>query len=247
MKIAASIFNFIAPILLTHTVLANPSPSLWTQIALPNERQTSQIDAGYPMGCEITSIFYALKFGPTEWLSVYKSIPGETDLQKIKSLATKFTLLPSKFSNGQPAFSEKYGMNPNDVSWMISMLAPSSAPLKMTNYFEHPQAVLPEKNQLLKNFQSDIIKSLEKGKPVIMDLYFSNPTYSHAVLLTGIRNSISTNSTITVKILDPMTGKFSEAILSVEPVNFGNSILIGLTFYGLQVVDSKGTILSIHL
>lgn len=247
MKIATVISNFIALILLSHVVLANPSSSSWIQITSPRERQTSQVEAGYPMGCEITSIFYALKFGPTEWQAAYKNIPGTTDLQKIKSLGAKFNSMPSKFSNGQPAFSEKYGMNPNDVAWMISMLSPNSASLKMANYFAHSQAVLSEKNQLLKNFQSDIVQSLEKGKPIIMDLYFSNPKYSHAVLVTGIRNSIATNSTTAVKILDPMTGEFSEAAISVELVNFGDSVLIGIVFYGSQVVDSKGTILSIHI
>lgn len=246
MKLKFAVFSLLS-IFLTLAVHAEPIQNVWTLIELPQDRQTSQVEAGYPMGCEITSMFYALKFGPTDWQLAYKNIPGDTDLQKIRSLVAKFSSIPSQFSKGQPAFSEQYGMNPNDVSWMVSMLLPNSVSMKMTSYFARSEADLSERNQLLKNFQSDVTKSISTGRPIIMDVTFSNPLFSHAVLVSGIRNSINSDNTITIQILDPMTGRQSEASMSAGSVKFGDTALVGMSFYDREVVDNKGTILSIHL
>jgi hypothetical protein len=246
MKLVSAIFSTLT-ILFTLSAMAEPVEPSWIKIVLPSGRQTSQIEAGYPTGCELTSILYSLKFGPAEWRSAYSEISGDTDIQKMQTLAEKFSSLPSRFSRGQPAFSKQYGMNPNDVSWMMSMLVKNGEAFKMANYFVGPKADSSEKNRLLKSFQSDLSKSFSLGKPVIMDLTFSDPASSHAVVVVGVNNSITHESALGIRILDPMTGNVSEADISMEPVNFGNMTIFGLSFSGLNVADRQGTVLSIHL
>ncbi|MEN0060391.1 MAG: hypothetical protein AAGB31_16240, partial [Bdellovibrio sp.] len=56
----------------------------WVKVEIPKSVQTSQLDAGLPMGCLLTSMMYALKYGPEEYKKAYKNIPGSSDLEKIR-------------------------------------------------------------------------------------------------------------------------------------------------------------------
>ena len=58
----------------TSIVFAQLQVSSWIRIKLPTAIQTSQFDIGFANGCEITTILYALKFGPVAWHLAYSNI-----------------------------------------------------------------------------------------------------------------------------------------------------------------------------
>ena len=87
---------------------------------------------------------------------------GNSDIQKIKSLANKFSGLASQHTKGYPAFKENSGSNPHDVPWMIQSLL--------------------QKDGILKKFHTDLSQRLALGYPVPMDLYFLNPSFASAAV-----------------------------------------------------------------
>ena len=141
----------------------------WLELDIPSARQTSQIDAGYPMGCQMTAIVYALKFGPSEWRSAYSAIQGSADALKIRSLAEKFSAMKSRADSAQPAFSEKFGMNPNDLPWMFESLVPGESQSKLEYFIDVPEPQKPAVNELEK-FRTLARERLGLKKPVLLGL-----------------------------------------------------------------------------
>lgn len=90
----------------TKSSFANSNPLPWIRLETSGLIQSSQVDAGYPMGCVITSMLYALKFGPEEWHKAYEEINCAGDIQKIQSIASQFSFLKSRQNNNLSAFSE---------------------------------------------------------------------------------------------------------------------------------------------
>lgn len=218
----------------------------WTNLEVPVVLQTSQIDAGYPMGCEITAILYTLKFGPYKYKKSYEEIPGSSDLEKIHYLVSKFSAMQSKDNPNQPAFSEKYGTNPNDVPWMFQSLVTGSEPLESTTYLAPKTNQTSESNKMLEDLYQKGLKNISVGKPILVQLLYLNPSFSHAVVITGIEQKIYSDSNLNLRILDPMTGNESVANVTVGPVKFGDNDLVGLEFSDLDVTSQSGTLLSIE-
>lgn len=219
----------------------------WTQIKTPGVQLTSQIDAGYPMGCQITALFYALKIGPHDWRNAYEGIAGAGDLQKIQTLAAKFGSSASRSSKGQSAFDPQYGTNPNDLPWMIRSLVPSLGEMKLVDYFQLPNAEIDSKNQVLERFHNDLLSRLRAEQPVLAQLLFSNPDFGHAVLITGVQNSVMADGTLQISIIDPMSGRESHAIIAFDQVQVAGLSLYGLSFLDTDVISKKGVLLSIML
>lgn len=222
------------------------TPMHWTRLPTPGVVQTSQIEAGYPMGCEITALVYALKIGPQLWRSAYDAIPGTDDIQKIRSLATKFKGLKSRDSESEPAFSEEYGTSPNDMPWMFQALVPTEKSMRSLELVRLPKLrSMPQ--SLLQLFQSKITTRLETGKPIIAQLYYSNPDFSHAVVITGVGNSLTRDGEIQISIIDPMTGKESIGNLKSEQLMLAGNKVLGLSFQNFEIVSRKGILMSVLL
>jgi len=217
----------------------------WVKIKIPGSTQITQIEAGYPMGCELTSILYALKFGPQEYQQAYEKIPGSSDLEKLRSLVYKFSAQKSKDNLNQPAFSEKYGINPNDLPWMFQSLIPNSEILKTTTYLM--PAGYNQPNNMIDDFHKKAISSLSSGKPMIIQLLYTNPSFSHAVVVIGIEGQSSSKKRLNVQILDPMTGKKSFASIEPSTGKLGDTNHSMLKFSDPDMTSQDGFLLSISL
>ena len=205
------------------------------------------MDASYPIKYEITTILYALKFGPDFWHSAYEKVLGDSDVDKIRHLASSYSSVPSENSKGQPLFNEKNGTNPNDIPVMIQSLTKRKITISSKNYYLALEANPSDIKIIEKNFYSDLSEKLIIGQPVLMQLYFSNPEFSHAVLVTGIQDSAGPSGAVKVRILDPMTGRASDAAVKAELVSFAGMNIIGLSFVDNDVVNQKGAIISVQL
>lgn len=207
------------------------SASDWVRISIPPNRQTSQLDAGYTMGCMITTMLYALKFGPSNWKAAYEAITGEDDVAKITELVRRFSILSSRDVSTRPAFSAVYGMNPNDFSWMFHSLIPGAAPLSQLTLAKPQSTDVSSDNGLILQLRTVAEELLARGQPIIAQLYFRQPDSTHAVLITGITGS---GESLLLTVLDPATG-----LESVATVNTGVSSLGGREFDTLNFVDDK--------
>jgi len=238
MKILVAIFVILS------TSLTFADEKLPIHLAIPSDGQTTQIEAGYPMGCQITSLVYALKFGPSSWQKAYQSISGVTDIQKIKSLALKLGGLQSRDVKGQPAFSEKYGVDPNDLPWMFESLVSTENKMSLLT-IGWPPGIEIQKPDFLSQILELTMTSLNSGKPILAGLYYSNPDFSHAVLITGILATADENRTLKISVLDPMTGLESEATLTSGIVSLVGHQIEGISFDAPFVVNRAGVLLNL--
>lgn len=218
----------------------------WVKIDTPNSIQTSQIVAGYPMGCQITSMLYTLKLGNPEYRNSYEKIPGSSDIEKIQSLVSQFGAQKSRDKVNEPAFSEKYGTNPNDLPWMFQSLVSGSAPLKTITYLI-PKAYSQKTSNMIDDFHQQVVSSLSLGKPIMIQLLYTNPSFSHAVVITGIERQASSSKKLNIRILDPMTGKGSFASVASGTGKLGDTDFKMLKFSDPDVTSQDGFLLSISL
>lgn len=217
----------------------------WVQVDIAQAVQTNQMDAGYPMGCVITSMLYTLKYGPHEYRKAYENIPGATDVAKLRSLAAKFSTKKSQADAKSPAFSEQYGVNPNDIPWMIQSLVPSSELSKNDTYLI-PMAY-SKSNNMVSDLRNKALSSLSAGKPIIAQLLFTNPDFSHSIVITGVEKDTASNNKLRVKILDPMTGKKSVATIAAGTGKLGDTEFQMLRFSDSEVISRDGFLLSTSL
>lgn len=216
----------------------------WVNIKTPKTAVATQLEAGYPNGCGITAMLYTLKLGPAEYRNSYEKIPGNTDIEKIRSLVSKFSAMGSKDNPKQPAFSEQYGTNPNDVPWMFQSLVADSNPLKETTFL-NPISNRKIDSKMLQDFQKKSTLSLIEGKPIIVQLQYTNPSAAHAVIITGIERQASSNGKIKIQILDPLTGKESVATIAPGIGKFGDTDFSMLTFSNPAIASRSGFLFSI--
>ncbi len=218
----------------------------WVKIKIPNSVQISQIDAGFPKGCLITSMLYTLKFGTQEYKKSYEKIPGTNDIEKIRSLASQFEAQKSRDKVNENAFSESYGTNPNDLQWMFQSLVPGSVPLKTTTYLV-PEAYRQKTGNMPDDLQKKVASSLSSGRPVIIQLLYINPSFSHSVVITGIERKSSPSKSLNIRILDPITGKESFASVASGRGKLGDADFKILKFSAPDVTYQDGFLLSISL
>ena len=216
----------------------------WVHVQTPKTVMATQLEAGYPNGCGITAMLYALKLGPTEYKNSYEKIPGNTDVEKIHFLVSKFKGMSSKDNPKERAFSEQYGANPNDVPWMLQSLVAGSDPLKETTFLK-PVANQQIDKKMLDDFQKISTLSLLEGKTLIAQLQYANPSAAHAVVIIGIENRTSSSGSLRVQILDPLSGKKSFATISAGVGSFGGTYFSMLTFSSSKISSRSGFILSI--
>ena len=119
--------------------------------------------------------------------------------------------------------------------------------LSSKSYYLAPESKASDIKIIQRNFYSDLSEKIIIGQPVLMQLYFSNPEFSHAVLVTGIQDLTGQEEPVKVRILDPMTGKASVATITAELVSFAGMKIIGLSFVDNNVVNQKGAIISVQL
>jgi hypothetical protein len=246
MKVRTVVFSLLTNLFTVYALAISPSES-WSGINVPTNPQVTQIEAGLLKGCSITTVFYALKLGPSSWRYAYENLPGDSDVQKLKSLATKFSAMLSENSKGQLVFTEKYGSNPNDIPQMFKSLVKGKVALSQKGYFLPAQADFSQRNEFFKKFYSDLFLRLSSGHPIPLALYFANPEASHAVLVTGLQNSIDQDGSVKILVLDPLTGKVSSAAVNLETFPLFDARLAGFSFSDLDVADRKGFIFSISL
>lgn len=227
-------------------VTALPTEQLqgWTTVNVPYSVQTSQMDAGLPKGCVLTSMLYTLKFGSKSYQNAYASIHGTSDTEKLRSLVDRFSKLKSKDKPDDAAFSEQYGTNPNDLAWMFQSLVPESEPLKLETFLAELQKPQSSGKKLLRGLHEAVRESLSSGRPVIANLLYENPSFGHAVVITGIENVISEKDNFLIRVLDPATGIQSLASVTVSTLKFGEHDLQSLSYTSL-VNSRTGTLLSV--
>ena len=228
--------------LITSFTVAADALSL-TQIVTPDDAQTTQIVAGLPMGCQITAMLYALKFGPASWRASYEATTGQNDATKIKLLAAKFNSLPSRGDADRPAFSPVYGTDPNDLGWMFKSLVPSGPTPNLKNLLRLPRTT--GKRRLLSNFRETVSTHLSVGQPVIANLLYSGPDFAHAVLITAVRSQPDQPNELQIRVLDPMTGRTSWADVSFGKVLVQGREVFGLSFIDPEIVSRAGILLSV--
>ncbi|MEN0059681.1 MAG: papain-like cysteine protease family protein, partial [Bdellovibrio sp.] len=136
--------------------------------------------------------------------------------------------------------------NPNDLPWMLQWLAPEIAQLKTTTYLV-PEVYSQKNESMVDDFHQKAISSLSAGKPMIVQLLYTNPSFSHAVVITGIERQASSNSNLNIRILDPMTGKESFASVTASTGKLGDTNFKILKFSDPDVTSQDGFLLSISL
>lgn len=238
------IFLFAFAVFTQFAVAFEQAESEWTRISMPSTQQMSQMDAGYPMGCMITTMLYALKFGPSDWKTAYHAIPGTNDVAKIREIARIFGLLKSHDVPSSPAFSEIYGTNPNDLSWMFRTLMPDSSPLKDLTLAKPHSPSLAMDNDLIRQLRANVKESLVQGRPILTQLFYKQPDRTHAVLITGIEET-EADLNLSITVLDPMTGEESVALLSPGIIILGGREFAGLTFLNEKVASRNGFLFAI--
>lgn len=216
----------------------------WVKIKTPKTAMTTQLEAGYLNGCVITAMLYTLKLGPTGYRNSYEKIPGNTDVEKIRSLASKFKEMKSKDNTNQPAFSDQYGVNPNDIPWMFQSLVAGSDPLTEKTFLA-PIKKAQVGIKMFVDFKEKSTLSLIEGKPVIVQLQFINPSAAHAVVITGIELQASPSGGLKIQILDPLTGKESIATIAPGIGKFGDTDFFMLTFSNSAISSRSGFLFSI--
>jgi len=93
---------------------------------------------------------------------------------------------------------------------------------------------------MLSDFRERAMVSLTAAKPVIAQLLFTNPSFSHAILITGTENQISPNGSLMLRVFDPMTGKQSIATLNPGIGKIGDLNFEGLSFSDSDIVSQNG-------
>jgi hypothetical protein len=216
----------------------------WVNVETPKKSMATQLEAGYPNGCGITSMLYALKLGPINYRQSYEKIPGKTDVEKIRFLVAKFKAMRSKDKPEEAAFSDQYGTNPNDLPWMFQSLVAGSNPLKEMTFLK-PTANGQTDKKMLEDFQQKGAASLSEGKPLIVQLQYTNPNKAHAILITGMELQSSQHGSIKVQILDPLSGRTSIATVAAGAGKLADSDFSMLTFSGPAISSRNGFLLSI--
>lgn len=218
----------------------------WVNIETPKTAMATQLEAGYPKGCVITAMLYVLKLGPIEYKNSYEEIPGNTDIEKIHSLVSKFRVTSSKDNPKQVAFSTQYGTNPNDLPWMFQSLVAGSIPLNKTTFLK-PAVNRQIDKKMIEDLQQKSTVSLIEGKPIIALLLYTNPSAAHAVVITGIERQASPTGNLRLQILDPMSGKESFATVAPGTEKLGDTDFSMLTFSNPEISARGGFLLSVVL
>ena len=216
----------------------------WVNIETPKTALATQLESGYPNGCGITAMLYVLKLGPIEYRKSYEKIPGNSDVEKIRSLVSKFRAMSSKDNPKQAAFSEQYGTNPNDLPWMFQSLVVDSIPLRETTFLK-PATNRQIDKKMLEDLQQKSMGSLTEGKPIIVQLQYTNPSAAHAIVITGIERQASFDGNLRVQIIDPMSGKKSIATIAPGTGKLGDTDFSMLTFSNPEISSRSGFLLSI--
>lgn len=226
-------------LLVAQPVLGQTMNSGWLKVNKQITQQVSQLDAGYPSGCTITALVYALKLGPPAWEQAYENIPGNDDIEKIRSLAQKFSTENSSLT-GLPYFSEEFGTDPHGLPAMVNQLLPAEPPLTLEYFFNLPGEGQSE--SLFLAFSKLVKKELSRGEPVIALLTFSDPDLSHAVLITGLKMN---SASIELSILDPWSGRESISVMTHGRTEVVGNAVNGLIFENRSVLDRLGVLYGI--
>ncbi len=188
----------------------------WTEIQGPDTTLATDVEAGFPNGCGIVSMLYAMKFGPPSWRADYNSIAGKTDLAKIQTLAKQFGSEPSKYeravyNRNMPAFTASKGTNVGDLPWMFQSLV--HGPLPLNQVFLAKLDPNGNTGRLLaEKFHNEVVASLKRGEPVIMTAFIQFTV--HEIVIIGIQNAVDQQGTFKVEVLDPATGEESTGTVS---------------------------------
>lgn len=203
----------------------------WTSISIqPQGPLITQREVSGGMACVPTSILYMLKLGNSKLQTIYQSLPGENDSEKLASIVQEGLSLPStaEAENRRTVFNQEFGSHMLDrQKWIEHLALQTGSPIPKLSY-RVVHRPLDEKvaGRFVRRIHSMILNSIQKGYPVIFGIEIrstdfddglSGNFFSHASALVDVQSRIPDGDLgFMVQFFDPNTGRKTSAMIYEE-------------------------------
>lgn len=181
--------------------------------------------------CVPATLLNALRFGPENFQHQASALPGTTDRERLESIVTVASAMPSHIEPGQPTFSENNGVRADDIPLVLAQLltggtgdAPRGTYLdRHTNESGHGH---------LTRIHSMPLGLLAAGVPVVLSMgafgatsandqkdFTWNGLGAHAVLIIALPKALSHDALgCPMRYVDPWTASIQEGYIRSEEV-----------------------------
>ncbi len=218
------ILGFAALMQIAAVNFAHAAVPSFRSLAPENISLITQHTAG-DKACGPTALLYAFKLGNKGMRGAYSKLPGATDQEKLKSLVSQLSGMPSQVIYHQKRLDEKEGMSAQDLFAAANDLLPG---LQRMNFDRSEKE--GEIGTFLKRVHQNLLNSIANGVPVMaivvpymasFEAKKNRNTWSehngHYVVITGVPDALSDDAlSFSVEYLDPDTGKVGRANLYEE-------------------------------
>ncbi len=177
--------------------------------------------------CVPTSMFYMFKLGPEPMQDIYKTLPGETDDDKLNAILDRGLDTASDLS-GRPLFDPEVGVNRQDFQQWIELMQ-ENTPVSDWPFTTQLLSRLPgEKTPgvFLNRIHRELSGSLQRGVPVMLGVSFDYTDHtekdffsikSHAIVVVGIQKNLRDQEYgFAIEYIDPFSGHTFSAYIHEE-------------------------------